>query len=146
MVEQSLEVMTAQHIIAQIENDVEEAKDALLSAKIMQAFFVNKTRGNEDTYLMGDRVMLAILNHQQEFKAGDKSRVANLFPCYDGPFTVTKAFPEMSSYTLHLPNSLNMFPTYHASLLRCHIKNDAELFPLREMEWPGPVVTKNGLE
>jgi hypothetical protein len=112
----------------------------------MQAFFANKSQGDEDTYLVGDKVMLAMLNRWQEFKAGDNSRVAKFFPCYDGPFSVTKAFHEMSSYTLHLPNSPNVFPTYHASLLKHHVENDAEPFPSCELERPGPVMTKNDLE
>src|SRR5882757_2160037 len=45
-------------IISQIEHDVAEAQDTLVGAKIMQAFFAAKTRGKEDHYLVGDRVML----------------------------------------------------------------------------------------
>jgi hypothetical protein len=86
--------------------------------------------GPEEHYLVGDRVMLATLHCRRDFKAGDQSRVAKFFPCWDGPFSVTKAFPETSSYTLHLPNSPNVFPTYHASLLKRFNKNDASLFPL----------------
>jgi hypothetical protein len=118
----------------------------LIGIKVMQAFFANKNRGCEDAYRINDRVMLATLHHRREFKARDKSRVAKFFPCWDGPFTVTRSFPEMSSYSLDLPNSPNMFPTYHASLLKRHNKNDALLFPSRELERPGPVVTENGLE
>jgi hypothetical protein len=127
------ETTAAHSIIAQLENDVVEAKDALLGAKIMQAFFANKTCGDEEVYLIRDRVMLATLHRRRDYKAGDQSRVAKFFPCWDGPFTVTKTFPEMSSYTLHLPNSPNVFPTYHASLLKRFHKNDASLFPSREL-------------
>jgi hypothetical protein len=111
----------------------------------MQAFFANKTCGDEEVYLIRDRVMLATLHHRN-YKAGDQSRVAKFFPCWDGPFTVTKTFPETSSYTLHLPNSPNVFPTYHASLLKQFHKNDASLFPSHELARPGPVVTEDGLE
>jgi hypothetical protein len=133
-------------IIAQIENDVADAKDALLGAKVMQAFFANKSHGPEDCYLVGDCIMHATLHCCRDFKAGDQSRIAKFFPHWDGSFTVTKAFPETSSYTLHLPNSLNVFPTYHASLLKQFNKNDASLFPLCELGCPGPVVTGDGLE
>lgn len=108
-------------IISQIKTDIDEAKDTLLSAKILQAFFAKKSRGHEDAYLVGDKVMLTTLHSCQEFKAGDKSRVAKFFPHYNSPFSVMKAFPEMSSQTLHLQNSPTMFPTYHASLLKRHI-------------------------
>jgi Integrase zinc binding domain/Chromo (CHRromatin Organisation MOdifier) domain len=137
---------SARSIIAQIENNITEAKDALIGTKVMQAFFANRSRGPEDPYLVGDRVMLATLNHCQEFKACNRSRVAKFFPCWDCPFKVMKMFPETSSYTLHLPNSLNAFPTYHASLLKRYNENDAELFPSREIEQPGLVTTEDGLE
>jgi hypothetical protein len=70
----------ARCIIVQLENDVAEAKDVLLGAKIMQAFFANKTCSNEEVYLIGDCVMLATLHHHHNFKAGDQSRVAKFFP------------------------------------------------------------------
>jgi len=133
-------------MIAQIEADVDEAKDALLGAKIMQAFFANRARGDEDVYLVGDKVMLATLHRRREFKAGDNTRVAKFFPRWDGPFIVTRTFPETSSYTLALPNSPNAFPTFHASLLKRFNENDSILFPSRELERPEPVMTENGLE
>lgn len=128
------EETAACNMITQIEADVCEAKDALLGAKIMQAFCANKACGPEDVYLVGDKVMLATLHRRREFKAGDKTRVAKFFPQWDGPFTVIKSFPETSSYTLNLPNSPNVFPTFHASLLKRFNENDATLFPSRELE------------
>jgi hypothetical protein len=50
--------VTARSIISQIEGDVAEAKDALLGAKVLQAFYANKSRGPEDAYAVGDKVML----------------------------------------------------------------------------------------
>jgi hypothetical protein len=41
--EDSSEMAAARSIVIQIENDVAEAKDALLGAKVMQAFFANKS-------------------------------------------------------------------------------------------------------
>jgi hypothetical protein len=57
-----------------------------------------------------------------------------------------KTFPETLSYTLHLPNSPNVFPTFHASLLKWFNKNNASLFPSCKLEQPKPVLTKDGLE
>jgi hypothetical protein len=144
--EETSETCAARSIISQIEADIAEAKDALIGTKVMQAFFANKNHGREEAYCVNDRVMLATLHCRCKFKAGDKSRVANFFPCWDSPFTVTRSFPETSGYSLDLPNSPNVFPTYHASLLKRHNRNDASLFPSHELERPGPVVTENGLE
>jgi hypothetical protein len=44
---------------------------------------------------------------------------------------------ETSNYTLDLPNSPNIFPTFHASQLSPYIENDAELFPDCELPKPG---------
>jgi hypothetical protein len=133
-------------MIAQIKYDVAEAKDALLGAKILQAFFTNKSCGDEDPYLVGDHVMLTTLHRHWKYKAGDQARVAKFFSRWDGPFLVTAAFPETSSYTLHLLNSPNVFPTFHASLLKHFIQNNALLFPSCELGRPGPVMMEDGLE
>jgi hypothetical protein len=138
--------VTARSIIFQIKGDVAEAKDALLGMKVLQAFYANKSQGPEDAYAVGDKVMLATLHRRREYKAGDKSHVAKFFPRWDGPFTVTEVFPDTSSYALRLPNSPDACPSFHASLLKRHIENDATLFPSREHERPGPVLTKNGME
>jgi hypothetical protein len=73
-------------------------------------------------------------------------RVTKFMPQFDGPFTVPKANPTKSVYTLDLPNKPNHFPTFHASLLRRFILNDNNLFPSRELSQPGPVVMPDGEE
>src|ERR1700733_6812555 len=60
--EWEVEMITAGDIIAQMDNNVADAKDTLLGTKILQAFYLNKLRGPEDTYALGDKVMLATLN------------------------------------------------------------------------------------
>lgn len=57
-----------------------------------------------------------------------------------------EAHPATSNYTLELPNSPNTFPTYHASELQRHNANDVMLFPGRELDELGPILTKEGLE
>lgn len=70
--------------------------------------------------------------------------VAKFMPRYDGPFKVLKAYPDSSTYTLHLPKYSKIHWTFHSSLLRPHIENDPELFPGRTLERPGPIVTTEG--
>lgn len=65
---------------------------------------------------------------------------------YDGPFTISRAHPDSSTHTLDLPATMRVFPTFHSSLLRPYLDNDA-LFPGRTNPQPGPVVvTENGEE
>ncbi|PIL33966.1 hypothetical protein GSI_03674 [Ganoderma sinense ZZ0214-1] len=52
----------------------------------------------------------------------------------------------MSVYTLKLPESMQIFPTFHASLLRPFIENDASRFPSRTRSHPGPIVMADGQE
>ena len=65
-------------------------------------------------------------------------------PRFDGPFEITKAYPESSSYQILLPLSSKIFPTFHISQLRKHLPNDNTLFPKRAFAAPGPIVTADG--
>jgi hypothetical protein len=132
-------------LIRRIDLDVSEAKDNLLQAKVIQAFHANQHRGPNNVFSPSDKVMLATLHRRQEYKHRGENRVAKFFPHFDGPYTITHAFPETSSYTLDMPNS-EVFPTFHASQLKRHHANDAEAYPSREYSRPGPVVTADGLE
>jgi hypothetical protein len=64
------------------------------------------------------------------------SRAAKFMPRFDGPFEVTKAFPESSTYTLHLPEATKIYQTFHSSLLRPYIENDNILFPSCKFDRP----------
>jgi hypothetical protein len=140
------EEILARSVISQLEIDSSEAKDNLLASKVSQAFHANKGRGAEDTYAVGDKVMLSRLHRCKEYKAGNKNYVAKFFPRWDGPFSVTHTFHETSNYTIHQPNAPNAFPTFHSSLLKRHVDNNSDLFPSREHARPSPIVTSDGIE
>lgn len=67
-------------------------------------------------------------------------------PCFDGPYKIVSANPELSSYTLDLPEHTNIYPTFHVSELKHHTPNDANLYPSRESQCPGPFITPAGAE
>ena len=144
--EQSPEGDRAAELIERLRWDVEDAKDHLLEAKCLQAFYANRDRGPEDIFKVGDRVMLSTLHQKREFAAGDPSHVAKFIPRFDGPYSIINSMPEFSAYTLDLPNSPNIFPTFHASQLKCFNENDTSLFPSREHARPSPIMTPEGLE
>jgi hypothetical protein len=137
---------SASEIIDRLTVDVDEAKDNLTHAKITMAHHANNNRGPEDKYKTGDWVMLSTLHRRQEYKRRGEKRVAKFFPRFDGPFEITDCHPEASTYTLDLPNSPNLFPTYHVSELKRHVPNDPNLFPSREQIRPAPILTPEGLE
>ena len=136
----------ARQIIERLELDVKEAQDNLLAAKIRQAYHANEHRAPEIKYQEGDLVMLSTENRRRNYKRKDKRRVAKFMPRNDGPYTVVKAFPEKSEYTLRLPNNPQTFPGFHSSLLKPFVPNDPTLFPDREFTRPGAVVTEDGTE
>jgi len=136
----------ATELIERIKWDVKDTKDHLLEAKCMQAFYANSDCGKEDMFKVGDKVMLSTLHCQREFTANDPSRVAKFIPRFDGPHNIVNSMPEFSAYTLDLPNSPNVFPTFHTSQLKCFTENNASLFPSREHAQPSPIMTPKGLE
>ena len=138
--------VTVHEIITKVERNVKEAQDHLLAAKIQQAFHANQHCGKEIVYKVGDHVMLSTPHHRRNYKQKGKKRAAKFMPRFDGPYTVTAAFPERSEYTLHLPNNPTAFPRFHASLLKLYLPNNPNMFPNREHPRPDPVVTEDGLE
>lgn len=134
----------AHRFLAQLANDVFEAQDNLLAAKAAQASNVNNSRAKTLVLQTGDRVMLATKHRRREYMQKGDKRVAKFMPRYDGPYTILDAHPDTSTYTLDLPNSPNIFPTFHVSQLRPYHPNDPILFPSREQPKPGPVVTEDG--
>lgn len=136
----------ASDAIHQLKTDVAEAQDALLMAKVQQAHQANKHRGPEWEFKVGDRVTLTTRHRRNEYKRKGEKCVAKFMPRNDGPYVITDLHPETSTYTLDLPNSLNIYPTFHASELSPYKENDSTLFPSRDFAKPGPVVTPDGVE
>jgi hypothetical protein len=141
----SAEQISARRVIDQLLTDVQDAKDNMIRAKTLQAFFANHNRSPDDIFTVNDQVMLATLHRRQEYKHKDEKRAAKFFPRFDGPYKITHAYPETSTYTLDMPNS-EVFPTFHASELKRFRPNDPSLYPSREHARPGPVLTADGLE
>ena len=128
-------MIRARDLITRLNDDVAEAKDNLTQAKVFQTHFANK-----------NKVMLSTLHRQQEFKQKGDDRVAKFFPRYDSPYDIINTHVETSNYTLELPNSPNVYPTYHTSELKACVPNDPVLFPSCKHARPGPIMTDDGLE
>ena len=133
---------TAENIINQLTNDIADTKDNLIQAKAIQAMYAKRSRRQEVMYQPGDKVMLSTFHRHQDFKQKDDDRVAKFFPRWYGPYTITKAHPETSSYTL---DNNSPYP-YYASKLKLYHQNDPILFPNHELPKPGPVLTPDGMQ
>ncbi|GJE96276.1 Transposon [Phanerochaete sordida] len=136
----------AARVIRQVDTDTMEAQDNMHLAKIHQTTQANKHRGPEVPYSVGERVLLSTVHRRREYMQRGSNRVAKFMVRYDGPFTVTAAHPETSSYTLALPSHMKICPTFHSSLLKPFKTNDAALFPSRERTRPKPVLAEDGVE
>ncbi|KAG9223840.1 hypothetical protein CCMSSC00406_0007702 [Pleurotus cornucopiae] len=133
-------VPSAAEIIKRIEEYTAQAKDSLIASKIAQSLSANTHRRDEIPFKTGDKVFLSTTNRRKEYKHAGDDRVAKFMPRYDGPYEITRCFPERSTYTLLMPNSPDVFPTFHASQLRRFVENDVELFPSRELDRPEAVI------
>jgi hypothetical protein len=140
------DALRTREVISKMQDDLSEAKDNLLQAKIFQAHYANQNRFPDIPFKIGDKVMLSTLHRRQAFKKKGEKRAAKFFPRYDGPYDVINVHTETSNYTLELPNSPNTYPTYHASELKPFLPNDTSLFPSRGLAQPHPILTTDGLE
>lgn len=139
---------TAVKVIEQLREDTWQAIDNLTAVKIRQAHAANKKQRKDWVLKEGDKAYLQTFHRVRDYK--DKSNkphkcAAKFFPVKDGPWTVTHANPERSSYTLDVPQS-HKFNTFRISELAPFVPNDPVLFPSRELERPGPVIGDDGLE
>lgn len=140
------EAALARDVLHQIDGDVMEAQDNLMLAKLEQARHADAHRNPDPPLEVGDEVMLSTFHRRREYlQRGDK-RVAKFMVRYDGPYKITRAHPEASAYTLKLPATLKIFPTFHVSLLRPYRRADGSLFPSRIHPEPGPIVGEDGQE
>ena len=133
-------------LIEGIAINVQDAKDALAATKILQAYYANAHCGVKDVLVVGNLVMLSTSNCRCEYKKKGELRVVKFFPQWDGPYRITKAFPESSSYVLDMQNATHKCVSYHASELKRHVPNDNTLFPSRALPEPGPILTEDGLQ
>ncbi len=140
------EDINAARINEKLLEDTEITKDKLLQSKVTQATYANKKPKSDFEIVVGDRVMLSMFHCRCNYKNGDKNCVANFMPRFDGPYVITHANANLSSYTLDIPNSLAKFNTCHISELCVFIPNDSSLFPSCDHPCPGPILTEDGLE
>jgi hypothetical protein len=139
-----LEALAAAAVIRRIEVDVLEAMDNLSLVKIDQARQANRAWGEEPVFKVGEDVLLSTFHRRRKYMQSGDNRVAKFMVRYDGPYKILQAHPETSSYTLDIPPSMNIFPTFHVSLLKAYRYNSDDIFPGCKLEEPGPVVSADG--
>jgi len=96
-------------IMAQLANDILEARDSLTATKISQAHHTNKDHSLDPTFKVRECMMLATTHRQHDYMQKKNGCVAKFMPQFNGPFKVTKVYPDTSTYTLHLPDSSKLY-------------------------------------
>jgi hypothetical protein len=66
--------------VERLQQDMDNAKDSLMLAKITQAYQQSKRRGPEPDYMINDMVMLFIKNRRWKFNKKREKRTAKFFP------------------------------------------------------------------
>ena len=112
----SHEDISTHNVIKQLQNDVLEAQDNLLRAKISQSVKANKHHSMIFPFTVGSRVRLTTLHRRNEYKVKGEKRIAKFMPRFDGPYTIVDTDEKHSTVTIELPNAPNIFPTFHTSV------------------------------
>ena len=113
----------ADEFAAKIKQGIEDAKRSLQSAQARQKHYYDKGVP-ELTLTVGQQVLL---NTKNLSLTGPGPR--KLLPRWIGPFTVTKALTPVT-YTLDLPDTMKIHPTFHVSLLRPYVASGRVQPPL----------------
>jgi hypothetical protein len=109
--DEGIDDATARNLAADFINTIQSltlaVKDNLLASKITQAHFANRVTNRdcnkELDYRVGEQVLLATAHRQREYMQNKDGRVAKFMPRFDGPYRITQAFPDDSTYRLQLP-------------------------------------------
>ena len=80
---QSQAHISAREIIENLQNDIADARDNLLLAKISQSHFANPKRSEHIDYTIGDKVMLSTLHRCKDYKNKGQHRAAKFMPRFD---------------------------------------------------------------
>lgn len=103
-----------QCLVEQFCTDMATAKDNLMQTKIAQAIASALHCRSERAYKEGDLVILSTMHRRRDYmQKGDKC-VAKFMVRYDRPYKILWGFLDSSVYTLELPATMNIFPTFHA--------------------------------
>ncbi|KIM90205.1 hypothetical protein PILCRDRAFT_35738, partial [Piloderma croceum F 1598] len=70
------DVNNALEVLRRLHDDIQEAKDNLLRAKVSQAEFANHHRRDEVVFATGDHVMLSTFHRRRDYLQKDDKRVA----------------------------------------------------------------------
>jgi hypothetical protein len=130
--------------ICRLHDDVAEAKENLLLAKITQAHHQSKGCTPEPDFKINDFVMLSTKNQRREFTKKGEKCTTKFFPWWDGPYCISDCHPSASTYTLDIKTYPD--PVFYTSELKAWYVNDDSLFPGCTQSQPGPIVTSDGLQ
>lgn len=127
----------------QYEKSLVKCHDSIALSHDRQRNEANKRRSVSVSFKVGDLVLLK----RDGIKMPVTSGVPNtLIPLYFGPFRILAVDHERDNYTLALPSSMRVHPTFHIRCLK-QFSDPAEFFPGRDVVTiPAPVIIEDGFE
>jgi hypothetical protein len=138
------EGVQAEALIKSIDEQVMEAQDCMLAAKISQVHHTNRDHEVEKPLGVGDKVLLATVHWWREYMQKRDGRCTKFMPRFDGPYEIIEAYPDSSMYKLKMPPSSHVHPTFHSSQLCPFLENVNELFVEQKLTPPSSIVTADG--
>ena len=136
----SREHISAHEVINQLAQDVADAKDNLMVAKISQSYHANKNHRDDPEYEIGNSVMLSTLHQWREHKLKGEKQVAKFMPWFDGPYLIIDIHGKASEITLDIPTQPNAYLSFHMLLVKPFTVNDAAKYPSHKLAEPGPII------
>ncbi|XP_024517160.1 uncharacterized protein LOC112341390 [Selaginella moellendorffii] len=106
-------VLHACDFLEDMQDKLELAKLTIRQVQGRDKRLTNKHRRHQE-YKVGDKVFLKLSDAQRSPKGGGN---AKLSPCYCGHWTILQHVGDLA-YTLDLPVSLKIYPTFHVSKLK----------------------------
>jgi len=132
-INRSTKVAMAQEFATQMKNGIRMARDSLVKAQRSQATYADQRQRNI-SFEPGSKVLLSTENLMLP-------RTRKLSPRFIGPFNIKRRIGN-TSYELDLPESMQIHPVFHSSVLQIFREND----PTLRQDSPEPPlpVTING--
>ncbi len=113
---------TAEQLIEQLYDTLEHANENLLKAQANQSKYANQHRRENETWKLGQLVMLSTSNLRQP------GRAPKLLPYWIGPFKIKRVLSNLT-YELDLPPNMKIHPVFHVSHLK--LAQHSNSFPSR---------------
>lgn len=116
-------------IIQNIKINVLKACNNIVVTKSLQSVNTNYSWIKKIEYYVSDEVLLFTYHCCREYMQRKNHYIVKFMVRWNRSYKMTRANLELSSYTLELLSTMNIFSTFHSFLLKSYHQNSTSLFP-----------------